>query len=157
MSAGTSLTMPLTSRYGTPPWSTLRCSFSSWVSLVVAMSGSGKWPDSLKDFSLCSIPLPSSAYITSGTCSDSASLTLRPIFRRWPAAITYSVQRIVQEIGEDRVYMKDDKYISFHSPVSHDREGRLSVSDECRQALSSASRLSDSSIRLCSGRCPFLV
>ena len=96
------------------------------------MSGSGKWPDSLNVFSLYSIPLPSSAYITSGTCSDSGEFDSSPNLSA--LASSYNLFGAVDRSGdwEDRVYMKNEKYISFHSPVSHDREGRLSVTDECR-------------------------
>ena len=166
MSAMTSLTMLLTSRWcnrhagcmargrgrrsGVP--SVLR------VSLVVAMSGSGKCPDGLYDFSLYSMPLPSSVFITSGTCNDSGEFDSSPnlqapsrscnlcgaVYRSGEVLTPESLYTIRRRtIGETTV--KNEKYISFHSPLSHDREDQcLSVTDECRQALSStrsASRL----------------
>ena len=79
-----------------------------------------------------------------------ASLTLRPIFRRRPAATAHAGQCIVQEKfftleslkynpslhdWEGHVPVKTEKYVSFHSLLSHDREDRMSVTDECRQSI----------------------
>ena len=96
------------------------------------MSGSGKWPDSLNVFSLYSIPLPSSAYTTWGSCSDSGEFDSSPNLSA--LASSYNLFGAVDRSGdwEDRMCLENEKYISFHSPVSHDREGSLSVMDECR-------------------------
>ena len=87
---------------------------------VFGRPDSGKCPDGLHDFSLYSIPLPSSACITPGTCSDSGEFDSSP--KLSALASSYHLFGVVDRSGdwEDRVYMKNVKYISLHSPVSHD-------------------------------------
>ena len=43
--------------------------------------------------------------------------------------------------------VKNEKYVSFRGPLSHDQEDRVSATDGCRQALS-CPRASVSSLRL---------
>ena len=45
------------------------------------------------------------------------------------------------------MFVKNEKYVSLHSPLSHDREHRVSATDWCRQEVSST-RASVSSVGL---------